>query len=137
MMDKNTFSDFEREAMRERAEELRKTKNTEADVLDKISEMTDNEAQIAIEIHNLVKKIAPELKPKTWYSMPAYANRNGKVVLFFQPATKFKARYSTLGFNDAATLDEGDFWPVTFAIKQITPTIRQQISLLIEKSIQK
>ena len=68
-MDKNTFSDFEREAMRERAEELRKTKNTEADVLDKISEMTDNEAQIAIEIHNLVKKIAPELKPKTWYSM--------------------------------------------------------------------
>ena len=137
MMDKNTFSDFEREAMRERAEELRKTKNTEADVLDKISEMTDNEAQIAIEIHNLVKKIAPELKPKTWYSMPAYANRNGKVVLFFQPATKFKARYSTLGFNDAATLDEGDFWPVTFAIKQITPAIRQQISLLIEKSIQK
>lgn len=136
-MDKNTFSDFEREAMRERAEELRKTKNTEADVLDKISEMTDNEAQIAIEIHNLVKKIAPELKPKTWYSMPAYANRNGKVVLFFQPATKFKARYSTLGFNDAATLDEGDFWPVTFAIKQITPAIRQQISLLIEKSIQK
>lgn len=136
-MDKNTFSDFEREAMRERAEELRKTKNTEADVLDKISEMTDSEAQIAIEIHHLVKKIAPELKPKTWYSMPAYANRNGKVVLFFQPATKFKARYSTLGFNDAATLDEGDFWPVTFAIKQITPTIRQQISLLIEKSIQK
>ncbi|CUW17917.1 conserved hypothetical protein [Leuconostoc gelidum subsp. gasicomitatum] len=137
MMDKDTFSDFEREAMRERAEELRKTKNTEADVLDKISEMTDSEAQIAIEIHHLVKKIAPELKPKTWYSMPAYANRNGKVVLFFQPATKFKARYSTLGFNDAATLDEGDFWPVTFAIKQITPTIRQQISLLIEKSIQK
>ena len=136
-MDKNTFSDFEREAMRERAEELRKTKNTEADVLDKISEMTDSEAQIAIEIHHLVKKIAPELKPKTWYSMPAYANRNGKVVLFFQPATKFKARYSTLGFNDAATLDEGDFWPVTFAIKQITPAIRQQISLLIEKSIQK
>ena len=136
-MDKDTFSDFEREAMRERAEELRKTKNTEADVLDKISEMTDNEAQIAIEIHHLVKKIAPELKPKTWYSMPAYANKNGKVVLFFQPATKFKARYSTLGFNDAATLDEGDFWPVTFAIKQITPTIRQQISLLIEKSIQK
>ncbi|MBZ5953641.1 iron chaperone [Leuconostoc gasicomitatum] len=137
MMDKDTFSDFEREAMRERAEELRKTKNTEADVLDKISEMTDSEAQIAIEIHHLVKKIAPELKPKTWYSMPAYANKNGKVVLFFQPATKFKARYSTLGFNDAATLDEGDFWPVTFAIKQITPTIRQQISLLIEKSIQK
>ena len=136
-MDKNAFSDFEREAMRERAEELRKTKNTEADVLDKISEMTDSEAQIAIEIHHLVKKIAPELKPKTWYSMPAYANKNGKVVLFFQPATKFKARYSTLGFNDAATLDEGDFWPVTFAIKQITPTIRQQISLLIEKSIQK
>lgn len=137
MMDKNTFSDFEREAMRERAEELRKTKNTEADVLDKISEMTDNEAQIAIAIHNLVKKIAPELKPKTWYSMPAYANQSGKVVLFFQPATKFKARYSTLGFNDAVTLDEGDFWPVTFAIKQITPAIRQQISLLIEKSIQK
>ena len=90
MTDKNTFSDFEREAMKERAEELRKTKNTEADVLDKIAEMPADEAKIAIEIHQLVKKIAPELKPKTWYAMPAYANDNGKVVLFFQPATNLK-----------------------------------------------
>ena len=132
MTDKNTFSDFEREAMKERAEELRKTKNTEADVLDKIAEMPADEAKIAIEIHQLVKEIAPALKPKTWY-----ANRNGKVVLFFQPATKFKARYSTLGFNDTASLDEGAFWPTAFAIKEITPTVRQQLSTLIEKSIQK
>ncbi|WP_294975322.1 hypothetical protein [uncultured Leuconostoc sp.] len=137
MTDKNTFSDFEREAMKERAEELRKTKNTEADVLDKIAEMPADEAKIAIEIHQLVKEIAPALKPKTWYAMPAYANDNGKVVLFFQPATKFKARYSTLGFNDTASLDEGAFWPTAFAIKEITPTVRQQLSTLIEKSIQK
>lgn len=136
MTDKNTFSDFEREAMKERAEELRKTKNTEADVLDKISEMPADEAKIAIEIHQLVKEIAPALKPKTWYAMPAYANDNGKVVLFFQPATKFKARYSTLGFNDTATLDDGDFWPTAFAVKEITPAVRQQLSVLIEKSIQ-
>jgi len=137
MTDKNTFSDFEREAMKERAEELRKTKNTEADVLDKISEMPADEAKIAVEIHQLVKEIAPALKPKTWYAMPAYANDNGKVVLFFQPATKFKARYSTLGFNDTATLDDGDFWPTAFAIKEITPAVRQQLSVLIGKSIQK
>ena len=128
MTDKNTFSDFEREAMKERAEELRKTKNTEADVLDKISEMPADEAKIAIEIHQLVKEIAPALKPKTWYAMPAYANDNGKVVLFFQPATKFKARYSTLGFNDTATLDDGDFWPTAFAVKEITPAVRQPVS---------
>ena len=84
-----------------------------------------------------MKEIAPALKPKTWYAMPAYANDNGKVVLFFQPATKFKARYSTLGFNDTASLDEGAFWPTAFAIKEITPTVRQQLSTLIEKSIQK
>lgn len=116
MNEKTTFSDFEREAMRERAAELRRTKNTEADLLEKIAEMTDEEARLALKIHEIVTTTAPELKPKTWYGMPAYANSQGKTVLFFQPATKFKARYSTLGFNDAAQLDETAMWPTAYAV---------------------
>ncbi|WP_220741165.1 iron chaperone [Leuconostoc miyukkimchii] len=135
MTDKPSFSDFERKAMSERAKELKKQKNTEADVLEKIAEMPADEAQLANDIHNLVKKVAPELKPKTWYSMPAYANESGKVVLFFQAATKFKARYSTIGFNDAANLDEGDFWPTSFAIKKMTPATLTEIGELIKRSI--
>ncbi|GMA69249.1 hypothetical protein GCM10025879_04950 [Leuconostoc litchii] len=137
MNNKKVFSDFEREAMRERAQELRKAKNTEADVLEKISEMTDDESLIAMEIHHLVQKIAPELQPKTWYSMPAYANKDGKVIFFFQPATKFKARYSTIGFNDVANLDNGDIWATSFAIKKMTPDTKETIKSLIQKSIQK
>ncbi|CAM3146875.1 hypothetical protein [Leuconostoc rapi] len=135
MIDKQTFSDIEREAMHERALELRQSKNTEADVLDKIAEMPANEAFLAMAIHRIVKEVAPKLKPKTWYSMPAYANDQGKVVLFFQSASKFKSRYSTLGFNDTAHLDSEDFWATSFAIREMTTEVEQQIRCLIKKSI--
>lgn len=135
MRDQTTFSDFEREAMRERAAELRKTKNSEADLLEKIAEMPEAEAQLALKIHEIVTTVAPELQPKTWYGMPAYANAQGKTLLFFQPATKFKARYSTLGFNDAAQLDDGQMCPIAYAITALTPAVMTQIEMLVKQSI--
>lgn len=135
MRDQTTFSDFEREAMRERAAELRKTKNSEADLLEKIAEIPEAEAQLALKIHEIVTTVAPELQPKTWYGMPAYANAQGKTLLFFQPATKFKARYSTLGFNDAAQLDDGQMWPTAYAITALTPAVMTQIEMLVKQSI--
>ena len=121
--------------MRERAAELRKTKNSEADLLEKIAEMPEAEAQLALKIHEIVTTVAPELQPKTWYGMPAYANAQGKTLLFFQPATKFKARYSTLGFNDAAQLDDGQMWPTAYAITALTPAVMTQIEMLVKQSI--
>lgn len=135
MAQKETFSEFERQAMRERAKELKKTKNTEADVLEKIAEMTDEEASFAMTIHDIVKRVAPELKAKTWYGMPAYANADGKVVIFFQAATKFKARYSTIGFNDTASLDEGNLWATSFAISDMTNVVVAKLTVLIKRSI--
>ena len=135
MSDKTTFSDFEREAMRERAAELRKTKNSEADLLEKVAEMPEAEAQLALKIHEIVTTVAPELQPKTWYGMPAYANAQGKTLVFFQPATKFKARYSTLGFNDGAQLDDGQMWPTAYAITALTPAVIKQIETLVKQSV--
>jgi len=135
MAQKETFSEFERQAMRERANELKKAKNTEADVLEKIAEMTDEEASFAMTIHDIVKRVAPELKAKTWYGMPAYANADGKVVIFFQAATKFKARYSTIGFNDTASLDEGNLWTTSFAISAMTNDVVAKLTVLIKRSI--
>ncbi|MFT8714513.1 MAG: hypothetical protein ABF754_05885 [Leuconostoc pseudomesenteroides] len=135
MAQKETFSEFERQAMRERAKELKKAKNTEADVLEKIAEMTDEEASFAMTIHDIVKRVAPELKAKTWYGMPAYANADGKVVIFFQAATKFKARYSTIGFNDTASLDEGNLWATSFAISDMTNVVVAKLTVLIKRSI--
>ena len=135
MAQKETFSEFERQAMRERAKELKKAKNTEADVLEKIAEMTDEEASFAMTIHDIVKRVAPELKAKTWYGMPAYANADGKVVIFFQAATKFKARYSTIGFNDTASLDEGNLWATSFAISAMTNDVVAKLTVLIKRSI--
>ena len=135
MAQKETFSEFERQAMRERANELKKAKNTEADVLEKIAEMTDEEASFAMTIHDIVKRVAPELKAKTWYGMPAYANADGKVVIFFQAATKFKARYSTIGFNDTASLDEGNLWATSFAISDMTNVVVAKLTVLIKRSI--
>lgn len=135
MAQKETFSEFERQAMRERAKELKKAKNTEADVLEKIAEMTDEEVSFAMTIHDIVKRVAPELKAKTWYGMPAYANADGKVVIFFQAATKFKARYSTIGFNDTASLDEGNLWATSFAISDMTNVVVAKLTVLIKRSI--
>ncbi|MFJ5710030.1 iron chaperone [Streptomyces sp. NPDC093105] len=133
------FTDDEREAMKERAKELKSAKargkaaDGEADLLAKVAEMTDEDRVLAEGIHALVKKVAPDLTAKTWYGMPAYA-RDGKVVFFFQSAAKFKARYATLGFNDAASLDDGDMWPTAFALTTLTPEVEARIEALIKKA---
>lgn len=131
------FTKEERAAMKERAKELKAEKNKadgESDLLAKIAEMPELERDMATRIHAIVKANAPNLTPKTWYGMPAYA-RDGKMVLFFQSAHKFDARYSTLGFNDSANLDDGDMYPVTFALKSLTPAGEEQIAALVRKAI--
>jgi uncharacterized protein YdhG (YjbR/CyaY superfamily) len=135
------FTDEERAAMKERAKELkaeaRANKKREAgenDVLAKIAEMPEPERAMAMRLHEIIKAGAPDLWPKTWYGMPAYA-RDGKVVCFFQSAQKFNTRYATLGFNDAASLDEGAMWPVAFALKELTATEEARISALVKKAV--
>ena len=137
------FTAEERAAMKERAQELkaeagrgkRKGKaDGEADVLAKIAEMPDADRVLAERIHALVKDTAPDLSPKTWYGMPAYA-KDGKVVCFFQGSQKFKVRYSTLGFNDAANLDHGNIWPTAFALTKLTAADETKIRKLIKKAV--
>ncbi|GGR13987.1 iron chaperone [Streptomyces roseolus] len=133
------FTDDERAAMKERAKELKAAKargkaaDAEADLLAKIAEMTGDDRVLAEGVHALVKKVAPELAAKTWYGMPAYA-KDGKVVLFFQSAAKFKARYATLGFNDSAALDDGDMWPTAFALTTLTPEVEARIEALVKRA---
>ncbi len=131
------FTNDERAAMRERALELKAEANGQADenaVLAKIAEMTGSDQAMAKRIHTIVKASAPTLKPKTWYGMPAYANKDGKVVCFFQSAAKFKSRYATLGFSDTANLDEGAMWPTSFALTKLTPTEEAKIEALVKKA---
>ncbi|GAA1659311.1 DUF1801 domain-containing protein [Glycomyces endophyticus] len=136
------FSDDERSAMKEHAEELkterrrgkRATKaDGEGDLLAKIAEMEGDDRALAERLHAIVAANAPDLTPKTWYGMPAYA-RDGKVVCFFQSAQKFKARYATLGFNDTAALDDGDMWPTAFALTSMTPAVEQRIAELVKRA---
>lgn len=130
-----TFSDAERAAMQERALELRADKsNGEKALLAKIAEMPESDRAMAKRIHAIIKANAPALSPKTWYGMPAYANKDGKVVCFFQSAHKFKYRYATLGFQDAANLDEGAMWPTSFALKDLTAAEEAKIAALIKKA---
>jgi uncharacterized protein YdhG (YjbR/CyaY superfamily) len=140
--DTGGFSDVERAAMKERAKELKaqgrggqKKVDNERAVLDAIAEMPDADRVIGERIHALVTTNAPELLPKTWYGMPAYANSDGKVVCFFQGASKFDARYATFGFNDAATLDDGPSWPVSFAIVEWVPAVEKQMVSLIKAAV--
>lgn len=144
-MDANnrTFSSEEQAALRERAKELKAEARMsrdraagEAAVLEKIAEMPEPERSMAMRLHELIQAHAPQLMPKTWYSMPAYANREGKVVCFFQSAQKFGSRYATLGFTDSANLDEGAMWPTAFALKELTPEIEQAIITLVKKATQ-
>src|SRR5919112_655084 len=130
------FTDEERDAMKERAKELkaeeRANKNRaagESDVLAKIAEMQGPDRAMAERLHEIVKASAPALSPRTWYGMPAYA-KDGKVVCFFQSAQKFKTRYATLGFSDTANLDEGAVWPVAFALTQLTAADEARIGAL-------
>jgi uncharacterized protein YdhG (YjbR/CyaY superfamily) len=136
------FTDEERAAMKERAKELkaeeRANKNRaagESAVLAKIAEMQGPDRAMAERLHEIVKASAPALSPKTWYGMPAYANKDGKVVCFFQSAQKFNARYATLGFSDEANLDEGAMWPTSFALKELTATEEAKISALVKRAV--
>ena len=130
------FSDFEKAAMKERALELAMDKkNGESALLAKIAAMPPADRAMAKRLHDIIKKNAPALSPKTWYGMPAYANSEGKVVCFFQSAAKFKTRYSTFGFNDAANLDEGDMWPTYFALKKLTDKEEAKIVVLLKKAV--
>jgi uncharacterized protein YdhG (YjbR/CyaY superfamily) len=133
------FTADERAAMRERAQELKKAArggktDGESDVLAKIAEMPDSDRVIAERFHAIVKESAPDLAPRTWYGMPAYT-KDGKVVCFFKGAHKFKSRYATLGFEEAANLDEGDMWPTAFALEQLTPAEEAKISALVKKAV--
>ena len=131
------FTAEERAAMRERAKEL-KAEAQKADgeraVLAKIAEMHGPDRAMAERLHEIVKASAPELSPKTWYGMPAYANKDGKVLCYFQSAEKFDARYATLGFNDAANLDEGVMWPTSFALKELTAAEVAKIGALVKRA---
>ena len=130
------FTDEERAAMKERAQEL-KAEAAKADgesaVLAKIAEMQGSDRAMAQKLHAIVKASAPDLSPKTWYGMPAYA-RDGKIVCFFQSAQKFNSRYATLGFNDQAKLDDGAMWPTSFALKELTAEAEKKISVLVKKA---
>jgi len=138
------FTDEERAAMKERAQELKaearrgprakKKADGESDVQAKIAEMPEPDRTMAERLHAIIKASAPALSPKTWYGMPAYA-KDGKVVCFFQSAQKFKTRYATFGFSDAANLDEGDLWPVAFALKGLTAIEEARISALVKKAV--
>jgi hypothetical protein len=131
------FSDAERAALKERVKEM-KAAGEKADgdsaVLAKIAEMRESDRAMAKRLHAVIKASAPALSPKLWYGMPAYAN-DGKIVCFFQPAAKFKTRYATLGFNDAAHLDEGTMWPTAYALTKLTAADESRIGALIKKAV--
>ena len=137
------FTDEERAAMKERAQELKaearrgakKDKaDGESDVLAKIAEMPEPDRAMAERLHAIIKASAPALSPRTWYGMPAYA-KDGKVVCFFQSAQKFKTRYATFGFSDKANLDEGAMWPIAFALKELTAAEEARIAALVKKAV--
>ena len=131
-----TFSNEELSAMRERSQELRASKmDGESAVLSKIAEMPEADRAKGKRLHAIIKAYAPGLSPKTWYGMPAYANKDGKVVCFFQSAHKFNYRYATLGFNEAAKLDEGAMWSTSFALVKLTTTEEAKIAALVKKAV--
>ena len=134
------FTDEEKAAMKERAKELKAEERAnkdraagESDLLAKIAEMPEPERTMARRLHEIITASAPALSPKTWYGMPAYA-KDGKVVCFFQAASKFNTRYATFGFQHDANLDEGEMWPVSFALKALTATEEERISALVKKA---
>ncbi len=137
------FTDEERAAMRERAQELKAAARRgprasradgESDVLAKIAEMSEPDRTMAERLHAIIKASAPDLSPRTWYGMPAYA-KDGNVVCFFQSAQKFNTRYATLGFSDKANLDEGTMWPTAFALKELTAADEARIAALVRKAV--
>ncbi|MBC8991265.1 MULTISPECIES: iron chaperone [Micromonospora] len=136
------FTAEERAAMKERAAELRaegrkgakKADDLQA-VLDRIAQMAPEDRKLAERVHATITAAAPELAPKTWYGMPAYANAAGKIVVFFQDAGKFKYRYSTVGFQEAANLDDGDMWPASFALVRWSPEVEKKLAELVRTAV--
>ncbi len=135
------WTDEEKAAMKEHARELKAAAKRagaaadgEADILAKIAEMPEPDRTMAERIHAVIRANAPDLDPRTWYGMPAYA-KDGNVICFFQPASKFKARYSTLGFNDGATLDDGTMWPTSFALTELSAATEARIGALVKKAV--
>jgi uncharacterized protein YdhG (YjbR/CyaY superfamily) len=137
----NNFTAEEKAAMKQRAKELKaearankQKEEGEKDLLEKIAEMPEPDRAKAQRLHEIIKESAPDLWPKTWYGMPAYA-KDGKVVCFFQSAQKFNARYATLGFNDTANLDQGDMWPTAFALVELNAAEEEKIKALVQKAV--
>jgi uncharacterized protein YdhG (YjbR/CyaY superfamily) len=128
------FSAEEKAAMKARARELKEQRDGESAVRDSIAAMSPSDRAIAKRLHELIKAAAPNLVPKTWYGMPAYA-KDGKVVCFFRDAGKFKERYAMIGFNDSAKLDQGSMWPVAFALTKLTAADEAKISSLVKKAV--
>jgi uncharacterized protein YdhG (YjbR/CyaY superfamily) len=129
------FSAEEKAAMRARAKELKAAQEGEEAIVAALEKMAPADRKIGERIHAIVKKAAPDLTPKTWYGMPAYANSDGKVVVFFRDAGKFKERYSMLGFNEAANLDDGSMWPIAFALPKLTAADEKRIGTLVEQAV--
>ena len=132
---KEGFTAEEKAAMRARAKELKAAADGTSAVREALAAMTPDDRKIGERLHAIVKEAAPELSPKTWYGMPAYANKEGKVVCFFRNAEKFKERYAMLGFNDQANLDDGNMWPVAFALKKLTAADEKKIAELVKKAV--
>lgn len=128
------FTAEEKAAMRERAKELKNKANGEDDVMAKIADMPEPDRTMATRLHTIIKEAGPNLMPKTWYGMPAYA-KDGKIVCFFQTAARFKTRYATLGFNDVANLDDGNMWPVTFALMKLGAAEEARVIELVKKAV--
>jgi uncharacterized protein YdhG (YjbR/CyaY superfamily) len=131
---KEGFTAEEKAAMKARARELKANEDGESAVRDAIAKMSPQDRAIAKRLHELIKAAAPDLSPKTWYGMPAYA-KDGKVVCFFRDAGKFKERYAMLGFNDRAKLDEGSMWPVAYALTKLTAADEAKIRALVKKAV--
>jgi uncharacterized protein YdhG (YjbR/CyaY superfamily) len=129
------FTAEEKAAMRARAKELKAAADGESAVREALAAMTPADRSLGERVHAIVKEAAPELVPKTWYGMPAYANRQGKVVCFFRDAGKFKERYAMFGFNDSANLDHGSLWPVAYALTKLTKADEATIAELVKKAV--
>jgi hypothetical protein len=132
---KEGFTAEEKAAMRARAREVKAAEDGESAVRDALAAMAPDDRAIGTRLHALIKKTAPDLLPKTWYGMPAYADKDGRVVCFFRNAGKFKERYAMFGFNDSANLDDGSMWPVAFALEKLTQADEARIAKLVRKAV--
>ena len=130
-----SFTAEEKAAMRARAKELKATEDGETAIAQALKKMSPDDRALGERVHTLVRETAPDLVPKTWYGMPAYANKDGKVICYFKNAGKFKMRYSELGFNDAAKLDEGAMWPIVYALTKLSKADEARVVQLVKQAV--